>query len=137
MEFPVLSKIFKKQVEFCSSGIAGRIEMIQADCAEHIEKYAAAFLKETGCKAAEVMLIQREHFYGIGYEYELKNKETGEIKSWQAGASCATVPPVKHNKSFNFDQWAFAWGLLGGASLVTLIIAILELLKMVSISLAN
>ena len=52
-----------------------KVEMIQYDLAEHIEMYAAAFLKETNLKPSECILIWRPVGYGCGYEYELKKKD--------------------------------------------------------------
>ena len=56
--------------------IGTREEMAARDLSEHIEKYAAAFIKETGLKASEVLLVQRQYLDRLFPVYEMVKKDT-------------------------------------------------------------
>lgn len=60
--------------------LGDKIDMEKRMLAEHIEKYAAAFLKETKLSPCDVVLEQRESFEKFGYTYVFRKKTPQEIK---------------------------------------------------------
>jgi len=77
----ILQKLLpKEKIPPC---IGTSAEMIQRDLAEHIEMYAAAFLKETNLNASECVLIASPVFFG--YQYEFKKKDAPQEIAEQNG----------------------------------------------------
>jgi hypothetical protein len=60
--------------------IGTTVKLAEREFNEYIEKYAAAFLKETGLKASECVLIQKQSLDSFGYEYEVRKKEEAPNK---------------------------------------------------------
>jgi hypothetical protein len=53
-------------------------ESVRRDLAEHVEMYAAAFLKETNLKPSECeLIVEQDH---TGFRYEFRKKTVGSCK---------------------------------------------------------
>jgi hypothetical protein len=77
MQLKILEKLIgKKDVPPI---VGTRSDMMKCELAEHIEMYAAAFLKETGLNPCDVVLEQTESMHKFGYEYVFRKKTPQEV----------------------------------------------------------